>query len=650
MPLSSARAQAFTWGGTGSTTTTTDYNLGTNWSSPPIGAPPVVSGQSAVFDTTGSATVAVTSGSIAPDSWTFTAGAQFYSISGGAVNFSRAGASGGIIDNANSGQTISISNNIGESAAGVQVQLLNNSTLILSGSNSYSGGTTVSNFGSLQVTNNNAVGTGTVALSIGMFQAGGASNLTFGNNFNISDTVSGNIIDANGVKLTLNGNITGTGQLTVQDSSFGAGALILNGTNTYTGGTTICTCGTLQLGDAAHTGSIVGAVTNENIFNIVNANTAGITSIVNDDGLTTFFNATSASSAVITNKNGGETDFGMASGTDTATAGKATIVNRSGSSTVFFAMTTAGSATITNRFLGTTAFLENSSAGNATIVNRFGGLTIFNGLSAAGSANITNRFGGSTLFVANSSAGNATITNNSFGGISGPPVGLGFFDASTAGTATIVNNNNGFIAFGLPFGFDTSSADHATITNNAGSGLEFNAFTTAGNATITTNSGGAVKFFDNSTGGNAQFITNGTGYVDFGESFGPNADGRITAGSIAGSGFYYIGGWQYADRRQQQSVDQSQRRDRRFQSVRLLARTRLAGKGRHRHADAFGHQHLYRHHHRVRRLPRRRRLDRVVEPHHGECRRRADRRGHVGNTTIASGGIFLPGNGRRARR
>src|ERR1700730_6775352 len=163
MPLSSARAQAFTWGGTGSTTTTTDYNLGTNWSSPLIGAPPVVSGQSAVFDTTGSATVAVTRGSIAADSVSFAAGAQFYSISGSPGNFSPAGASGGIIDNANSGQTISISNNIGESAAGVQVQLLNNSTLILSGSNSYSGGTTVSNFGSLQVTNNNAVGTGTVA-------------------------------------------------------------------------------------------------------------------------------------------------------------------------------------------------------------------------------------------------------------------------------------------------------------------------------------------------------------------------------------------------------------------------------------------------------------------------------------------------------
>jgi len=216
MPLSSARAQSFTWGGAGSTTTTTDYNLGTNWSNPPTGAPPVTNGQAAVFDTTGTTTVNVSSGSIAPDSWTFTAGAQSYSIGGSTVNFSLAGATGGIIDNANSGQTISISNNIGESAASVQVQLRGSSTLILSGANSYSGGTTVSNFGILQMTNNNAVGSGTVTLSDGEFQAGG-SNLTFANNFKINNTAGGSAIDANGFTVTIAGNIT--------DGSGGAGAV-----------------------------------------------------------------------------------------------------------------------------------------------------------------------------------------------------------------------------------------------------------------------------------------------------------------------------------------------------------------------------------------------------------------------------------------
>ena len=248
-----------------------------------------------------------------------------------------------------------------------------------------------------------------------------------------------------GPSAVINSNIIGSDGVNV----VGVGTLVLNGTNTYAGGTTICNCAMLQLGDATHVASIVGAVTNEGFFNIVNANTSGITTILNDGffgpATTTFFNANSAGSITITNTNGGETDFGTFGGSDTATAGNATIVN-DGGGTMFFAQTTAGTATITNQAGGGIVFLDQSSAGNATITN----------------------------------------------------------------------NNNGL--------------------------TEFNAFSTAGNATVITSSGGRTEFFDNSTGGNARFITNGTGVVDFGASIGPDSDGRITAGSIEGSGSYFIGG------------------------------------------------------------------------------------------------------------
>ena len=82
---------------------------------------------------------------------------------------------------------------------------------------------------------------------------------------------------------------------------------------------------------------------------------------------------------------------------------------------------------------------------------------------------------------------------------------------------------------------------NADITVRSGGELVFNSTATAANATITTNDGGSTLFNDNSTGGNAQFITNGTGLVDFSGSLGPNGDGRITVGSIAGSGSYFIG-------------------------------------------------------------------------------------------------------------
>ncbi len=487
MPATPAQAQSFTWVGTGSTSNTGEYTFGTNWSNPPIVAPPVAAGQSAIFDTTGSTAVTVSGGAISPDSWTFTANSQSYSVSGSAVNFSLAGTAGGIIDNGNSSQTISIGNNIG--GAGIQVQLLGGSTLVLSGTNTYSGGTTVSDFGTLQVTNNNSVGSGTVTLESGQFQAG-AADLTFSNNFRINSTPSGSAIDANGYALTLSGNIGGAGALTVLDS-FGGGVVILTGTNTYSGGTMICSCGTLQLGTLATAGSIIGAVTNEGLFNIVNANTAGITSITNDGGEVTFSNSTSASTAHITN-NGG--------------------------AIIFYDTSSAGSANISNRFGGIINFglpggTDTSTAGNATIDNNDSG-TIFNALS---------------------NAGTATITNHHFGGTE-------FFNSASAASATIVNNSGGFTSFGQPFGTDAPTAGHAMITNNSGGGTDFNAFSNAGSATITTNSGGATYFYDNSTGLNAQFITNGTGFVDFSGSLGPNGDGRISAGSIAGSGFYYIGG------------------------------------------------------------------------------------------------------------
>ena len=68
----------YIWGGTGSTTATTDYNTGTNWLNPPTGAPPVSAGQSAIFNSTGSCTVVVTSGPISPDSWTFNANSKSF--------------------------------------------------------------------------------------------------------------------------------------------------------------------------------------------------------------------------------------------------------------------------------------------------------------------------------------------------------------------------------------------------------------------------------------------------------------------------------------------------------------------------------------------------------------------------------------------
>ncbi len=106
-------------------------------------------------------------------------------------------------------------------------------TLILSGNNSYSGGTTIA-AGTLQLGNDGA--SGSIVGNV-------ADNGTLA--FDRSDVS------------TFAGAISGTGALV----QLGSGTTALTADNSYTGGTTI-SAGTLQLGDGGTSGSIVGNVTN----------------------------------------------------------------------------------------------------------------------------------------------------------------------------------------------------------------------------------------------------------------------------------------------------------------------------------------------------------------------------------------------------
>ena len=150
-------------------------------------------------------------------------------------------------------------------------------TLILTGTNTYTGGTTIAQ-GTLQIGNGGT--TGSIVA-------------------NVTDKASLVFDRSDGV--TFSGTVSGTGSLT----QGGGGTLTLTGLDIYTGGTTI-NAGTLQLGNLSTTGSIVGAVVNKSIFDIFNANTAGITTITTTDGGETDFEKTSTAgtAAIISNNRG----------------------------------------------------------------------------------------------------------------------------------------------------------------------------------------------------------------------------------------------------------------------------------------------------------------------------------------------------------
>jgi outer membrane autotransporter protein len=155
-------------------------------------------------------------------------------------------------------------------------------------------------------------------------------------------------------------------------------------------------------------------------------------------------------------------------------------------------------------------------------------------------------------FTNNAAPTSVTISNDASINTIQFTAGAPAFNFTTSGTgitfdvngAGIVNNsafaptftNNDNLNFN-----NASSAGNAVIVNNSGAVLSFNNNSTAANAIITTNDGALTQFNDNSTGGNAQFITNAGGVVDFSNTSGPNGDGNISAGSIAGAGNYYLG-------------------------------------------------------------------------------------------------------------
>ena len=240
---------------------------------------------------------------------------------------------------------------------------------------------------------------------------------------------------------------------------FPGGTLVLTGANSYTGGTTISS-GTLQLGDNTATGSIIGAVLNDDTFNIFNANTAGISTITNNFGMTNFFNTSTAANAKIIN-NGGFTTF-----SNTSTAATAAITTNGGQ-TEFFDSSTAANATMTTNDSGFTEFFDTSTAAKAILINNSGGETEFNNASTAGLAAIINNQQGFTNFKNASTAGMAAITNN--GGVTE------FFDTSTAGNSTITTNADGLTLF-----FNTSTGGAARFITNTGGVFDMSGLASAG--------------------------------------------------------------------------------------------------------------------------------------------------------------------------
>ena len=149
-------------------------------------------------------------------------------------------------------------------------------TLILTGDNTYSGGTTITS-GTLQVAGDTNLG----AADTGITFNGGT--LKYGEAFDTARQVTlesgGGTFDTNGHDVSLLTEVEGNGQLT----KTGKGSLTLTLDNTYTGGTTI-EQGVLQLGNGGDIGSIQGDIVDNGVLNVNRGDTLALTGNISGKG------------------------------------------------------------------------------------------------------------------------------------------------------------------------------------------------------------------------------------------------------------------------------------------------------------------------------------------------------------------------------
>ncbi|MGY0556433.1 autotransporter domain-containing protein [Lysobacter sp. A421] len=261
-------------------------------------------------------------------------------------------------------------------------------TLVLAGSNTYSGGTELRT-GVLSVSSDANLGSAAGGLTF----SGGtlASTASFDSSRAITLTTAGTVDAAAGSMLTLHGVIDGAGTLV----KTGAGNVTLTQANTYAGGTQV---------------------------------QGGNLTVMTTGGL--------GAGAVKVSGAGSVLDF-LAMGATPVSAQSLNIHNEKGGSTYFRGTSSAADATLFNSDGGSTVLLHDASAGNANLVNLADGVMWFVDQSSAGQGQIINNADGVIEFFGNSTADLATLQNNAGGtldisALAGAGIGIGSLSGAGA--------------------------------------------------------------------------------------------------------------------------------------------------------------------------------------------------------------------------
>ncbi len=277
------------------------------------------------------------------------------------------------------GNNATLSGVISEGVAGSSVTKVGAGTLLMTGTNSYSGGTFI-NTGTLSISLDSALGNAASSITFN----GGTLQMASGLNDSRAVTLDsgGGTIDTGVNSSTFTGVFSGAGSLT----KVGTGALFLTGTNSYNGGTLI-DAGTLGINADAALGNAASSIT-------FNGGTLQIAAGLND-------------SRAVTLNSGGTIDTGVDSSTFTGVFSGNGSMTKAGAGmlTLFAANTYTGGTTVN---AGTLSISTDSNLGNAA-----GPLT-FNGGTLQTTAGITS---GRNISLAGSGTIDTQIYDSTFTGV-----------------------------------------------------------------------------------------------------------------------------------------------------------------------------------------------------------------------------------------
>ena len=259
-------------------------------------------------------------------------------------------------------------------------------TLILTGANTYSGGTNI-NAGTLNVGSASAIGSsGTISFAGGTLQYSAANTTDYSGRFSTAVNQAYSI-DTNSQSVTLATALTSSGGSLTK---LGAGTLILSAANTYTAGTTV-SAGTLQLSGSGTLGSTSGSLT-------VNGGTVDL------NGTNQTVGALNGSGGTILNNSTG-TAKTLTVGQGNASGSYAGVIADHSSGTGTLALTKTGSGTETltgiNTFTGSTTINGGTltlAAGSPGALNSTSLITVnSSGTLLLGASNQINDSAGITL-------------------------------------------------------------------------------------------------------------------------------------------------------------------------------------------------------------------------------------------------------------